>query len=93
MNTFQKTVRDAASEANLSVRERVKLRLVLRFAPDRLEQEILNQAQVEGVMPANLTLAMMAEDSAQVTAIDWKALAEFIKEVLPAILQIIALFL
>ena len=90
--TFRQVIREAAEQADLTTADRVRLRMVMRFRPTRLEQEILNQAQVEGIVPASLTLA--AINSADATAqIDWAALAEFIKEVLPAILQIISLFL
>ena len=89
---FRQVVREAADQADLNIAERVKLRLVLRVRPQKLEQEILNQAQVEGIVPTNLTLAMMSDPNAT-AAVDWAALAEFIKEVLPAILQIISLFL
>lgn len=90
--TFRQVVREAADQADLSVRDRVKLRLVMRLNPAKLEAEIFNQAQVEGVVPANVSLAAL-NDKSSVAAVDWAALAEFIKEVLPAILQIISLFL
>lgn len=90
--TFRQVVREAAEQADLSVRDRVKLRLVMRLNPARLESEIFNQAQVEGVVPANVSLAAL-NDKSTAAAVDWAALAEFIKEVLPAILQIISLFL
>jgi hypothetical protein len=85
--TFRRVILDAAQESNLNLRERLKLRSVLRLAPGRLEKELLNQAQVEGVIPVGVAL----DD--ELGAVDWKALAEFIKEVLPAVLQIISLFL
>lgn len=94
--TFRQIVREAADQADLSVRDRVKLRLVMRLNPAKLESEIFNQAQVEGVVPANVSLAALNDKSAAAAAaaaVDWAALAEFIKEVLPAILQIISLFL
>jgi hypothetical protein len=85
--TFRQVIREASREANLSVRDRLKLRIVMRVAPERLEQELFNHAQVEGFIPVNATM------DNEVGAVDWAALAEFIKEVLPAILQIISLFL
>lgn len=85
--TFRVVIREAAQEADLNLRERLKLRAVLRLCPGRLEQELLNHATVEGIVPVGATL------DADVGAVDWKSLAEFIKEVLPAILQIISLFL
>lgn len=85
--TFRQVILDAAKEVNLNLRDRLKLRAVLRLAPGRLEKELLAHAQVEGVVPVSAKL----DD--EVGAVDWAALAEFIKEVLPAILQIISLFL
>ena len=89
--TFRQVIREAVSESDLGLRDRVKLRLVLRFREAALQQEIFNQAQVEGLIP----VAAAIDDHAggEVAAIDWEGLAAFIKEVLPAILQIIQLWL
>jgi len=85
--TFRQVIREAARGAKLSIRDRIKLRIVMRVSPERLEQELFNHAQVEGLIPVSATI------DSEVGAVDWAALAEFIKEVLPAILQIISLFL
>lgn len=85
--TFREIIREAANSADLNVRERIKLRMVMRFRPEVLERELFNQAQAEGVLPVTASL------DEPVGTIDWEALAAFIKEVLPAILQIISLFL
>lgn len=86
--TLREAIREAAKdrETALNLRERVKLRIVLRRKPELLEREILNHAQVEGVLPTSATL----DDD--VGAVDWDALLNFIKEVLPIILQLIQLF-
>jgi hypothetical protein len=85
--TFRQVILDAAKDGNLNMRERAKLRIILRLAPERLAQELFNQAQAEGAIPVTATI------DGDVGAVDWAALAAFIKEVLPAILQIISLFL
>jgi predicted metal-dependent RNase len=85
--TFRSVIRECAKEGDLNLAQRAKLRIILRLRPDVLEREIFNQAQVEGVIP---TSAMLDDD---LGSVDWAALAEFIKEILPAILQIISLFL
>lgn len=84
--TFRQVILDAADEADLNLRERVKLRIVLRRKPDLLADEIFNQAQVEGRIP------LSAKINDPVGVGDWEALAKFIKEILPVILQIISLF-
>lgn len=84
--TFRQVILEAADEADLNLRERVKLRIVLRRKPDLLADEIFNQAQVEGRIP------LSAKINDPVGAVDWEALAKFIKEILPVILQIISLF-
>lgn len=85
--TFRQVILDAARDADLNVRQRVKLRLVLRFAEAQLASELFSQAQVEGEIPVSASI-----DDA-VGAVDWEALAKFIKEVLPVILEVIKLFL
>lgn len=85
--TFRQIIREAAKEANLNRRERIKLRMALLVCPERLEQELFNQAQAEGFVPVGTTI------DGNVGAFDWAAFFEFIKEYLPTILQMIILFL
>lgn len=87
MKTFRQIIRQASKEASLGLRERVKLRLVMACCPEKLEAELFAQAKAEGKIPA---AAGLDDDYGE---IDWEALALFIKEVLPAVLQIIQLFL
>lgn len=78
---FRRVVIQAAREGDLTLRQRVQLRLVMRYDPERLKAELLDQAVAEG---------KVASGSG---SIDWDALAAFIKEVLPAVLQLIKLFM
>jgi hypothetical protein len=88
MRTFRQAVLEASKDADLNLRERFKLRVLLNRRPELLESELLKAAMAEGVMPLNSTV-----DSDAATAnIDWDALLNFIKELLPVILQIISLF-
>lgn len=87
--TLRSVIRDGirSGELSLTLRDRVKLRLVLRFKPEELESAILEQAQAEGLVPVSMSL----DD--QIGAVDWKSLTEFIVKILPAIIQMILLFL
>jgi hypothetical protein len=88
MKTFRQAVLEASKDVDLNLRQRFKLRVVLRLRPELLESELLKAAVAEGIMPLNSTV-----DSDAATAnIDWDALLKFIKELLPVILEIISLF-
>lgn len=84
--TLRQIIRESIREQDLSVRDRVKLRMIMRWKPDVLERELFNHVQAEGLVAASVSID-------DVAAVDWKAIAEFIKEILPAVLQIIQLFL
>lgn len=88
MKTFKQAVLEAAQDADLNLRERFKLRIVLRRRPELLENELLKAAVAEGIMPVSSTV----DSDAATASIDWDALLNFIKELLPVILQIISLF-
>ena len=89
MKNFREQILEVARDANLSRRDKVKLRIVLRFKPELLATEIMNQAQAAGVVPVTATL----DSSTDVAEFDFAAFADFIKEILPTILQLITLFL
>lgn len=78
-----------SGEVELSLRDRVKLRIVLRCKEKELAEELLAQAQVEGIVPVSVGL----DEPGGTAAIDWDAFGDFIVKVLPAVLQIIQLFL
>ncbi len=88
MNTFRSVILEAvkSEESNLNFRDRIALRLVLRFKPDTLAKEILKQAQAESIIPAEANL------KEEVGSFDFTKLLEFIKEILPILLKLISLF-
>ena len=93
-STFRQLILEAARNADLAFGDRVKLRIILRRDPERLANEILEQAKAEGVLPDGLTLTSVGAD---VGAPDWEAFflsfGDFVAKVLPLILQILPLFL
>ena len=89
MKNFREQILEVARDANLSTREEVKLRILLRFKRELLVTEIMDQAQAAGVVPLTATL----DSSTDVAEFDFAAFADFIKEILPTILQLISLFL
>ena len=89
MKNFREQILEVARDANLSTREEVKLRILLRFKLEMLVTEIMDQAQAAGVVPLTATL----DSSTDVAEFDFAAFADFIKEILPTILQLITLFL
>ena len=88
MKTFRQAVLEASKDAELNLRERLKLRIVLRLRPDLIENELLKAAIAEGIMPLNSTV----DSDAATATIDWDALLAFIKELLPLILELIKMF-
>lgn len=92
MNEQLKTqILAAAKEADLSFRDAIKLRLLMRFAPDRLAEVLADTAIEAGKLPPSAK----QDDAATLHAaeIDWEALAAFIKEILPVVLELIKLFI
>lgn len=87
VDNFRTVIYEAVQDSTLNLRERVKLRLIMRFRREELEEELFAQAQAEGIVPVSATIDGGLE------GIDWEGLAKFIKEVLPSILQIISLFI
>jgi hypothetical protein len=98
-STFRELILAEARKLSLkelSLRDRCRLRLALRFNPDGLAKELLEQAKAEGVVPATVTLDSVGADG-MVGSPDWQAffgsLGDFIAKVLPLILQVLPLFL
>ncbi|GIW60323.1 MAG: hypothetical protein KatS3mg087_1389 [Patescibacteria group bacterium] len=65
-----------------TLRDRARIRMALRFAPDLVAEEILNHAEAENII-----------DPKETKEINWEALADFIIKVLPVIIEAILKFL
>lgn len=96
MSPNQQMILDKVSEAIMSdetlgpLRKRVIVRRLERrpAIQDLVMDKVISGAYIAGIIvPAELA----AEEP--IASVDWEALAEFIKEILPLIMQIVSLFL
>lgn len=78
----------AIREADLNWRESAMCRMAVFFAPEKIENELFNQAQAEGLLPGSLEIDGDVEET-NVQAIDWQKFAEFLQIILPIVFQFI----
>lgn len=88
--TFRKIIHQAIRESKLTFGQRATLNaaLLLPGKRRRLEDKILNEAKLQAVVPAVLTM----DADAQID-IDWDKVKEFIMDYLPVIINLLMLFL
>lgn len=76
---FVVAVERAAEECCLSLRDRVRFRLAMRFRPELVQEAMREQLVVEGLVVATATSQ----------EIDWQGLLEQLIEMLPVILELL----
>jgi hypothetical protein len=81
MREFKRVMFEAIQNSDVSVRDKMRLRMAVRFNPQRIAEIVHEEALIDG--------CCSTEDLA---AVDWDALLAFIEKLIPLILQIISLF-
>lgn len=87
--TIRKAINSAISTSDLTVLEKVKLRLAMLFPKlrDQIEAVLVEELTAANMLPSGTTA-----DQPIGTSVDWAAIAAFLKEIMPLILTLIKLF-
>jgi len=96
---FRRALLAAAQEARREGRitgwELFRIRTVSALAPGKLREaqdRVVDNAVACGKMSTGVASVIMGEAQGDAEAFDWMALLDFIRQLLPVILEIIALF-